>query len=124
MENKKVYQYKTPTKTIAIAIALGVLGVGALIFGIYKMNDPIVAGLKRGEVVEKRFEPFEHREQRISVGRDGFRQTISDGQYIIMVEVPRRGGHPFQVSLPDQETFDRINVGDMFDVGPYLLPRE
>ena len=121
MENNKVYKYKTPTKTIVIAAALGVLLVGVIIWAVANMNSPIITGRMRGEIVEKRFEPFEHREQRIEIGRDGFRQTISDGQYIFIVEVPRRGGHPYRVSLPDQATFDRFNVGDTFDVGPYLV---
>ena len=120
---KEVYKYKTPPKVIAAAAVVGFIVVGVIVWGLLQMNQPVLDARMRGVIVEKRFEPFEQREQRITVGRGGFRQTISDGQYLIFVEVPQRGAEPrlIQVSMPDKESFDRWNVGDQMDVGHYMV---
>jgi len=132
MENNKIYRYKTPTKDIVKAVLMSVLGVAIVIGGIVLLNDRMANARKRGVIVEKRFEPFEHREQRIEIGKEGFRQTISDGKYIIMVEVPPPWPQRWfglgesrliHVSFPDDqaERFEQLKLGDKFDVGPYLV---
>jgi hypothetical protein len=77
-----------------------------------------------GTIVAKEFKPLENPENQITLNKDkSLRTDRVDGDYIITVEVPQKDGtkRAFTVWLNDKTRYDALQVGDSFDVGPYLV---
>ena len=120
-ENNRIHKAQTPTKIIVVAALMGIGIFFFVIWAILGTGTPIIEARKRGEIVAKEFIPTQQAEEQITVGlKDGLKARITEGQYVLCVEVPRKGGHPYRVDARDKKTFDKYKVGDTFDVGPYL----
>jgi len=123
---QKVFKPKLPASVIATAVLLGIALLIFVIFGTRQMYKPINQAILRGTVTNKEFVPAKQREEQVIIGRDGnFLARTVEGEFILTVEVPRDGVKTeYKVYMPDRAEFDKVNVGDPFDVGPYLVPPE
>lgn len=75
-----------------------------------------------GVVVAKEFTP--QPEKQITLDRKGeVTARDKEGEFLLKVEVPQRDGSKktYDVWIMTKEEYDRIKVGDPFDVGPYLV---
>jgi len=120
-ESPRVYKPEHPKGILLGAGILGVLVLVAIIFATTYMVRTIEDARLTGTVIEKNFTP--QPERRITLGRDGVTASDRAGQFQIRVEVPMRDGatEEFVVSNLTEERWNRIEVGDTFDVGPYLI---
>ncbi len=99
---------------------VGALLLGGIIFAVWMSSQGIVDARMRGVVVAKEFVP--QAEEQITIGEQGLRTSSREGEYIVTVDVLKSDGktEPYTVWL-DQRRFDSVEVGDSFDVGPYLV---
>ena len=121
---KRVFKSQIPISTWVKSILMGVVAFAFIVFAIWQSGKPIVDAKMTGTVVSKEFKPLGQSESQITLNRDGAVRTDKvDGEYIISVEVLQKDGSKktFTVWLNDKTRFDSTNVGDTFDVGPYLV---
>lgn len=121
----RVYRPQFPARVLVAATLIGIFLIAFLILAVWNAGRPIQNALMSGTVVTKEFVPAQEVEQQITLGRDGAISTRkSEGEFILTVEVPQPDGtkKTFHVWLPNRQSYDRIKVGDSFDVGPYLVP--
>lgn len=113
---------ETPWSLIVGSVVVGLLVLGIIFYAVFSTGTRITDARMRGTVLRKEF--VEQKEDQVAFGRGGVAALSVDGQYLIFVEVTFRDGttKEFEVDLRDQGRYDRINVGDEFDVGPYLHP--
>ena len=120
----RVFKAQTPISIWVKSILMGVVSFAFIIFAIWQTGKPIVNAKMTGTVVSKEYKPLAQAERQITLNRDGAVRTDKvDGEYIISVEVLLKDGSKktFTVWLNDQKRYDFTNVGDTFDVGPYLV---
>jgi hypothetical protein len=123
-KTKRVIKVQIPISTGVKSILIGVGAFAFIVFAIWQTGKPIVDAKMTGTVVSKEFKPLAQAERQITLNRDGAVRTDNvDGEYIITVEVLLKDGSKktFTVWLNDQQRFESTNVGDTFDVGPYLV---
>ena len=123
-KTKRVIKVQIPISTWVKSILIGVWAFAFIVFAIWQTGKPIVDAKMTGTVVSKEFKPLAQAERQITLNRDGAVRTDNvDGEYIITVEVLLKDGSKktFTVWLNDQQRFESTNVGDTFDVGPYLV---
>jgi len=123
-KTKRVIKVQIPISTWVKSILIGVGAFAFIVFAIWQTGKPIVDAKMTGTVVSKEFKPLAQAERQITLNRDGAVRTDNvDGEYIITVEVLLKDGSKkmFTVWLNDQQRFESTNVGDTFDVGPYLV---
>ena len=123
-KTKRVIKVQIPISTWVKSILIGVVAFAFIVFAIWQTGKPIVDAKMTGTVVSKEFKPLAQAERQITLNRDGAVRTDNvDGEYIITVEVLLKDGSKktFTVWLNDQQRFESTNVGDTFDVGPYLV---
>jgi hypothetical protein len=123
-KTKRVIKVQIPISTWVKSILIGVGAFAFIVFAIWQTGKPIVDAKMTGTVVSKEFKPLAQTERQITLNRDGAVRTDNvDGEYIITVEVLLKDGSKktFTVWLNDQKRFESTNVGDTFDVGPYLV---
>jgi hypothetical protein len=123
-KTKRVIKVQIPISTWVKSILIGVGAFAFIVFAIWQTGKPIVDAKMTGTVVSKEFKPLAQAERQITLNRDGAVRTDNvDGEYIITVEVLLKDGSKktFTVWLNDQKRFESTNVGDTFDVGPYLV---
>ena len=123
-KTKRVIKVQIPISTWVKSILIGVGAYAFIVFAIWQTGKPIVDAKMTGTVVSKEFKPLAQAERQITLNRDGAVRTDNvDGEYIITVEVLLKDGSKktFTVWLNDQKRFESTNVGDTFDVGPYLV---
>jgi len=123
-KTKRVIKVQIPISTWVKSILIGVGAFAFIVFAIWQTGKPIVDAKMTGTVVSKEFKPLAQAERQITLNRDGAVRTDNvDGEYIITVEVLLKDGSKktFTVWLNDQKRYDFTNVGDTFDVGPYLV---
>ena len=123
-KTKRVIKVQIPISTWVKSILIGVGAFAFIVFAIWQTDKPIVDAKMTGTVVSKEFKPLAQAERQITLNRDGAVRTDNvDGEYIITVEVLLKDGSKktFTVWLNDQKRFESTNVGDTFDVGPYLV---
>jgi len=123
-KTKRVIKVQIPISTWVKSILIGVGASAFIVFAIWQTGKPIVDAKMTGTVVSKEFKPLAQTERQITLNRDGAVRTDNvDGEYIITVEVLLKDGSKktFTVWLNDQKRFESTNVGDTFDVGPYLV---
>ena len=121
----RVVKPQIPVKLIVGVILLSIFIMGFLVFALRSTNEIISDATKRGTVVSKEFIPAVTEEKQITMRSDGsFNATTSEGDFILMVEVPQADGTkvPYKIWMPDRAQYDAVDVGDSYDVGPRLVP--
>ncbi len=123
-DNPRTIKNSPPAPLVFKAVALGALALGVVLFSIWQFGSSITLAKMTGTVVAKEYRPFEAAENQITLNRDGsVRSDRVDGEYLITVEVPQAGGEKktFTVWLNSKERYDAVDIGDSFDVGPYVV---
>ena len=113
---------KTPFTLIIGAVGVAVIVLGFILYAVFSTGSQITDARMRGFVTKKEFIP--QKEEQVAIGAGGVVAAEFDGRYLIFVEVKFRDGttKDFEVDLRDKRRFDEVNVGDEFDVGPYVQP--
>lgn len=113
---------KTPFTLIIGSVGVGLLVFGLILYAVFFTGTQITDARMRGFVTKKEFIP--QKEEQVAFGAGGVVAAEFDGRYLIFVEVKFRDGttKEFEVDLRDKRRFDQVNVGDEFDVGPYVQP--
>ncbi len=122
MSNPRTVKTRTPAKLILGLVFLAVTLLGFIFFAVWYSIAQIQDAKMTGTIVKKEFIPAAERQITVG-GRDGVKERLVDGEYIITVDVPQRDGtqKPFNVWMPDRKSYDAWQVGDRFDVGPYVV---
>jgi hypothetical protein len=126
-DNPRTIDNSPPASLVIKAVVLGILAIGIILFAIWNFGSSISEAKMTGTVVAKEFRPLQAAENQITLNRDGsVRSDRVDGEYLATVEVPLAGGEKktFTVWLNSKERYDALQIGDSFDVGPYLAPDE
>lgn len=122
--NPRVVKPQTPARLIVAAVGIGLLVLGFVVFSVWYSGRNITNARMSGIIVEKEFVPAP--EQQIVLGREGSIQAREkEGDYILVVEVPQPDGgkKTFRVFL-GKKRYDSLQVGQSFDVGPYVVPEK
>ena len=121
--DSRVVKTKTPFRFVVAAAVVGLLVLGFVFLAILESGTSIREARMSGIVVGKEFVPSSEPEFQVTLGREGSvnAQRVV-GEHILTVEVRQADGtqKPYKVWL-DQGRYDSINIGDRFDVGPYLV---
>ena len=96
----------TARRDLAIGLAIGLVAVGLVLFGIVQMSGGIVGKTLTGTVIAKRFTPLPHDE--ITVGKRGLHAKHLEGDYYIDVRV---GEHTYTL-LVDPDSYNAKKQGD------------
>jgi len=123
-DNPRTIKNSPPAPLVIKAVALGALALGVILFSIWQFGSSISSAKMTGTIVAKEYRPFAASENQITLNRDGsVRSDQVDGEYLITVEVPQAGGEKktFTVWLNSKERYDAVQIGDSFDVGPYVV---
>jgi len=121
---RTVFKPKTPVSVWIKAFAMGFAALGVILFATWQFGSAITEAKMTGIVSAKEFAPLGEPETQITLNKGGAVRTDKvTGDYIITVEVSQKDGSKktFTVWLNDKSRYDAINLGDNFDVGPYLL---
>lgn len=118
--NYRTVQVKTPWGVFVSAVVVGLLVLGGIFLAVWWSGQGIVEARMRGVVVEKEF--VAQAEEQITFGEKGLQTSSREGEYIVTVDVLQPDGtkEPYNVWL-DQQRYDAVEIGDSFDVGPYLV---
>lgn len=118
--NSRKIKIHTPIRLI---VGLGILGVGLVLlisYAVYYSQKQIEDARLRGVVTEKHFTP--EPEHQITIGSAGLSQTKKEGEFVLTVEVKLRNGTTKEYSVfVDESRYQATQIGDAFDVGPYLV---
>lgn len=122
--SQRVFKAKTPTSAIVGAVIIAGAVVGFIIFATWQTTIGVVDSKKTGTITAKEFQPAAERQ--IIVDRKGGLTTeFKDGYYFLTVEVPQgQTNKKYYVEMPDKQSYEKLKVGDSFDVGPYLIPEK
>jgi hypothetical protein len=123
-ENPRTIKTRTPPALVAKAVAIGLLSLAVVLFATWQFGSSIASAKKTGIVVAKEFRPLGQPENQITLNRDGaVRSDRVEGDYIITVEVPMADDTKknYTVWLNSKERYEAVQIGDKFDVGPYLV---
>ena len=118
----RVYKAQHPKSVLISAAAIGVVVIVVIIFAITYTTRTIQDARMVGTVIEKNFIPLPERQ--VTIGRDGLRAEDRAGNFQIRVRVPQRTGEPrefFVDNLPE-DRWNELEIGDTFEVGPFLAP--
>lgn len=121
MNDPRVVKPQLPIGVIVSAVVIGLLVLGFVIFAVGYTGYQVQKAKLPGVIISKEFVADEARE--ISIGRKGqLDARDKDGDYYITVEAmgPDGAKKPYDVWVP-KEMYERLKVGDKFDVGPYLV---
>ena len=105
-------------------VGFGLFIFAFILFAVWQMGAGITDAKMTGTVVSKDFKPMAEPEKQITIHKGGDVRTDKvDGEYVITVEVPQKDGTKklYTVWLNEKARYDAVNVGDNFDVGPYLV---
>jgi hypothetical protein len=118
--NSRQIKTRLPLRVWLIAVGAGAALFGIILFATWDTGNLIIDARMSGIVTDKHF--IDRPEQQITFGERGLRADSIDGDHILVVQVRERSGNmrTFEVWV-DREMFDNTNVGDAFDVGPYLV---
>lgn len=122
--NPRTIRTGAPLSLWIKAVTLGLLALAVILFAAWQFGASITAAKMTGKVVAKEFQPLSAPEKQITLNKDrSLRADRVEGDYIITVEVPQKDGskRSFTVWLNDKARYDAVQVGDSFDVGPYLV---
>lgn len=110
---------KTPIGLLLALIFGGILLLTGIFFALSSLQTGFSDARMRGVITQKEFEPAP--ETKITLGETGLRARTVEGNFYLTVSVPMEEGEPriFNVWVP-KEIYDEVEVGDPFDVGPYI----
>lgn len=112
-----------PPVGLILALAVGaVLLLAGIFFAISYMGQNFRDARMTGEITNKEF--ISQPSEEITLGQRGeLRRRDVAGQFILTVRVPGNGeeARDFTVWVPE-EIYNQVEIGDSFDVGPYLVP--
>jgi hypothetical protein len=117
----KVFKPKTPVPlVIGIVVACLALLVGVFV-AINSLQTSFADARMTGIIVEKNFS--EQPQQEVTFGERGLHAQNVRGEFTLTVRVRERDGdtRDFTVWVPEV-MFNEVEVGDRFDVGPFLVP--
>lgn len=120
--SSRVFKPHTPARLIVSSVLIGILVLGFIVFAMWQSGRGITEARMSGIVVSKEFTP--QPEKQIILGRKGtVTSREKDGIYLLAVEVPQADGSKkaYTVEIMKKDQYDAIQIGDSFDVGPYLV---
>ncbi len=121
MNDPRVVKPQLPIGIIVSAVLIGLLVLGFIIFAVGYTGYQVQKAKLPGVIISKEFVAEQSRE--ISIGRKGQLDTMNkDGDYYLTVEAmgPDGAKKKYDVWVP-KDMYNRLKVGDKFDVGPYLV---
>jgi hypothetical protein len=99
---------------------MGLFLVGFIVVAVWQSGAQIEKARMTGRIVAKEFVP--RSEHRVTLGRGGGLTTQeSAGEYILTVEVVVGGTKKTYNVWVDKRRYEALEIGDSFDVGPYLV---
>lgn len=119
--NPRTVKTQPPVLTI-IAIVLGcIVLLAGILYATVFWNRKFVDARMTGVIIEKKF--TEEPREEVSFGNAGLRADSAPGVFTFTVKVRNRDGetNEYTVWVPES-MFNAFEVGDNFDVGPYLVP--
>lgn len=122
MADPRTVKTKKPLSLILTACGIGGVLLAFIIFAVWYSGTQIIDARMTGVVVKKEFTPAP--EEQIIMQKQGQLTTRKkDGDYILTVDVPQRDGKTksYYVDVKNKEQYDKVNVGDSYDVGPALI---
>jgi hypothetical protein len=120
--DSRVVKSKTPPRIIVASVLIGLFILGFIFFAIWYSGHQISTAKMAGVITQKQFVPLT--EVQITFGRQGGLNTHEkDGDYVLTVDVPQEDGtqKPYNVWV-SKKLYDSLQVGERFDVGPYVVP--
>jgi hypothetical protein len=119
--NSRTISAKNPPRVIAAAVLLGLFIIGFIVLAIWHSGAQIDKARMTGRIIAKEFVPAPEHQVSLS-RRGGLAAEKSEGDFILTVEVMANGrtGKNYHVWV-DRKRYDALEVGDSFDVGPYLV---
>lgn len=116
-----------PRTPVLLIVSL-ILGCSILLAGIFYVlshfQTDFMAARMPGIIIDKTFVPAP-RQEVILDNRGNMQVRQREGDFSLTVRVQQSDGNhrDFTVSNVPQAMFESVEVGQRFDVGPYLLPR-
>lgn len=121
----RVVKPHTPVSLVIGAVSIALLVGAFILYAVWSSGRGIHEARMTGVVVGKEF--ISEPEQQIIFGREGsLKARQKEGKFIIKVEVPQNDGTKklYDVDVQTREPYEKIQVGDSMDVGPYLIPQK
>ena len=117
----RVVKPHTPPLLIVSVVVGALLLLTGIFFAISTMQSDITAARMTGTITAKNFES--RPAQEITLGDNGLRSSDVAGTFTLTVAVRQTDGsnREFTVWVPEP-MYNSVNIGDSFDVGPYLVP--
>lgn len=121
LPNPRTVKTKPPVFAIISIVVVCLLLLGGIFYATVYWNRTFTDARMTGVIINKEFtaQPTEE----VTLGNQGLRATNSPGVFTLTVRVRNRDGetNDFTVWVPEA-MFNEVNVGEPFDVGPYLVP--
>lgn len=120
--SREIKSNTPPLLAAGIVTACLVLLV-AIFWSLSQLQTQITDAKLTGTIIEKNFTP--NPRQEVMLDRHGGMQVRHrEGDYSILVRVKHRDGtlKDYKVTNLQPEVFEKLEVGQRFDVGPYLVP--
>ena len=117
MSNQSVVVPKTSPKEIIIAVLIGLLVIGGVLWGITKMHSESSSSWRDGIVLVKSSTP-RPTETEITIGKAGTSEKTTSADFTL--EVQEKGTNRVFAVDVDQAHYDKTNVGDPFR---FILPQ-
>ena len=119
--NSRVVRTRLPVRVMAAAFLIGLFLIGFLVLAVWQSGSAIEKARMTGRVVTKEFIPAP--EHQLTVGRKGgLSANQSPGEYILTVEVTTANNTKKLYDVwVDKRRYGGVQIGDSFDVGPYLV---
>jgi hypothetical protein len=119
----RVFKPRTPVGLIISLIVGFTLLLVGIFYAINQLQRDFTTARMPGIIVEKTFVPAPRQEVILdNRGNMQVRQREGDFSLTVRVELENGGSRDFNVTNVPKAMFESVEVGQRFDVGPYLLP--
>lgn len=121
-KDPRTVEVKTPFWLLAAWGLACALLLAGMFYSVFSFQRDFAEARMTGVITGKHHEP-KPPEKEITIGKTGVVNREVDGEYTLTVSVQEKGGQSrdFTVWVP-KILYDKAKEGDLFDVGPYLLP--
>ncbi len=111
----------TPVGLVAGVVIACALLLAGIYFALNHLQKEFNNSRLTGIITAKEFES--ERREEITIGEVGLHTRNLTGDHVLTVRVPRPNEEPkeYKVWVPES-IYHTLEVGDSFDVGPYLVP--